>query len=410
MLRYATPLGTRFSVVATNEPDILDQPYMHHYRPDEPWSVLLEVGVEGRLDEERLAFAVEAAAARHPVTRAWLAQRSDPDTRHRWEIDDALERLLIEVVECVGDADLAHAREELLSFTPSLTSAPPFALLLAHHPGGDSVLLNLNHAAVDGLGALRLMGSILRAYAGVHDTCSALDPLEVSDISGGAGVIESDEASGYGFQLMRLESAAMLARRSGHATASDVLLAALGVAVRRWNERHGGDVNRIALMMPVNLRPGEWQTDAVGNLASYVTVHLGVGDQDDLDSAIPATAARTRRLKEDGVAGLIVHLHGDAGAGEPELSAAVPLAGNRVVDSAVLSNVGRLEGVPDLGGDAGAVRSVWFSPPGRMPLGASVGTATLGNELFVALRYRRALFDAGAAADFAALYREVLIS
>jgi hypothetical protein len=81
-----------------------------------------------------------------------------------------------------------------------------------------------------------------------------------------------------------------------------------------------------------------------------------------------------------------------------------------VVDSAVLSNVGRLEGVPDLGGDAGAVRSVWFSPPGRMPLGASVGTATLGNELFVALRYRRALFDAGAAADFAALYREVLIS
>jgi hypothetical protein len=81
----------------------------------------------------------------------------------------------------------------------------------------------------------------------------------------------------------------------------------------------------------------------------------------------------------------------------------IPLTGNRVVDTAVLSNLGRLDALP-------GVRSVWFSPPGRMPLGASIGTATLGGELFVTLRYRHALFDAPAAADFAALYREVLIS
>jgi hypothetical protein len=88
----------------------------------------------------------------------------------------------------------------------------------------------------------------------------------------------------------------------------------------------------------------------------------------------------------------------------------IPLTGNRTVDTAVLSNLGRLDALPDLGGEAGAVHSVWFSPPGRMPLGTSLGTATLGDELFVTLRYRRALFDAAAAAGFAALYREVLIS
>jgi hypothetical protein len=43
-----------------------------------------------------------------------------------------------------------------------------------------------------------------------------------------------------------------------------------------------------------------------------------------------------------------------------------------------------------------------------MPLGASLGAATHGDELFLCLRYRHALFDAPAAASFAALLREVL--
>jgi hypothetical protein len=85
----------------------------------------------------------------------------------------------------------------------------------------------------------------------------------------------------------------------------------------------------------------------------------------------------------------------------------IPLTGNVVVDTAVLSNLGRIERVPRLG-DAGAVREVWFSPPGRMPLGASLGAATLDDRMFVTLRHRHALFDAAAAADFVELYRRVL--
>jgi hypothetical protein len=64
--------------------------------------------------------------------------------------------------------------------------------------------------------------------------------------------------------------------------------------------------------------------------------------------------------------------------------------------------------VPNLGGDAGAIRAVWFSPPGRMPLGASFGVATLGEELFITLRYRHALLAPTAAAEFGSLYRDVL--
>jgi hypothetical protein len=52
---------------------------------------------------------------------------------------------------------------------------------------------------------------------------------------------------------------------------------------------------------------------------------------------------------------------------------------------------------------------VGFSPPGRMPLGASFGVATLGDQMWVTLRYRHALFDAEAAQEFLRLYARVLL-
>jgi NRPS condensation-like uncharacterized protein len=84
------------------------------------------------------------------------------------------------------------------------------------------------------------------------------------------------------------------------------------------------------------------------------------------------------------------------------------LTGGRLVDTAVLSNLGRLERVPRLGGTAGTVKDVWFSPPGRMPLEASLGAVTYNDELFLCLRYRHALFDAVGAAGFASVLRDVL--
>jgi NRPS condensation-like uncharacterized protein len=433
-------------MVAEAQLNILDELYLHLDRPDEPWSVQLEVGVEGRVDEERLAAAVQGAATRHPIARARLGDWSGTDRRYNWEIDDALPAIPVEVVDCAGDPCLAGARERLYAFSPPLDSPPPFTATLAHHPDGDAIMLNLHHGAGDGIGVLRLMASILREYTGQDDPEPPVDPLEVRDIGRlvgassfaerlrrGRALIEhvsrfatsptrvapdgGSARDGYGFELRRLDATeldAVLARREDGATANDVLLAALGIAIRRWNERHGADVDRMALMMPVNLRPPEWRTDVLGNFASYVTVHLAAEEQEDLPAAIRAVAEHTRKIKDDGVAGLIVdllELPGALPAGvKRRLQELIPLTGNLTVDTAVLSNLGRLDALPDLGGEAGAVRSVWFSPPGRMPLGASIGVATLGGDLFVTLRYRHALFDQQAAAGFATLYREVLIS
>jgi len=87
----------------------------------------------------------------------------------------------------------------------------------------------------------------------------------------------------------------------------------------------------------------------------------------------------------------------------------IPLTGNVVVDTAVLSNLGRVDDAPVLG-DAGAVRELYFSPPGRMPMGASLGAATLDGRLFLTLRYRHPLFDRPAAEEFVQLLRQVLLA
>jgi NRPS condensation-like uncharacterized protein len=433
------------SAAATADLNVLDELYLHLDREDEPWTVHLEVRAEGTVDEQRLERAVREAAARHPLARARLADARATDVRYRWEIAEELHEVPLEVTGCADDDDeLAAVRARLLSTTPPLDRPGPFTIALAHVPGGDSIVLNLHHAAGDGMAALRLMGSIARAYAGEDDPLPDLDPLEVRDVRAmvrpgsigeritrgraaldylARGVtpptrIESDgasDAAGYGFELIKLgpdEVKRVVARRSGGATVNDVLLGALAVAVRKWNEQHGGEAGTTYLMMPINLRPPEWRFEVVGNYASYVSVQLSPDDQEDLDGAIAAAADRTRRIKDDGIAGLIVDLFAAPTvlptAIKKRLQDLIPLTGNLSVDTAVLSNLGRLDAVPSLG-DAGCVKEVWFSPPGRMPLGASLGAVTLGDELFLTLRYRHALLGADGARDFANLLRRTLV-
>ena len=78
----------------------------------------------------------------------------------------------------------------------------------------------------------------------------------------------------------------------------------------------------------------------------------------------------------------------------------IPLTGNLVVDTASLSNLGVLGALP--------VQGAWFSPPGRMPLGAAFGAVTLDGRLHLTLRYRHAQLSAAAARALVASYREAL--
>jgi NRPS condensation-like uncharacterized protein len=425
----------------------LDELFLHLDHRDEPWVVHFEVRITGRFDADRLAAAVAAAAARHPIARASLASWRGADRGYRWAIADVLDAPLT-IVNCADEAELAAVRERLFCVSPSLAAAPPFIVVLAEAAGGDSLLLNLHHAAGDGIGAARLVLSILRAYAGVEDLLPPLDPLEVRDVYALAGAASPAERlkrrravwqqaaddwragpparlataggtnrPGYGFELLALsaeETEVFRGHRTPDTTLNDVLLAGLAVAIERWNREHHRPAHRIALTMPINLRPPEWRTEVLANLASYTTVSVGRGQRDDLGSALVAAGKVTRRIKEQRIAGTVVdQLRGLSTlplAIKRKLPLLIPLTGNVVVDTASLSNLGVLGDFPWLGDNAGAVQGVWFSPPNRMPLGASFGAATFDGRLHLALRYRRAQFDGDAAAAFAKLYRDVLSS
>jgi NRPS condensation-like uncharacterized protein len=426
--------------------NLLDEHFLNLDQEREPWGVHLEVRVSGRLDPGRLAEAIRAAALRHPMARAQLAPAHPADLAYRWEIVESLEQTPLTVVDCPDEAALADTREALFAVSPSVAVAPPFAVVVAQGPGGDTVLLSLHHAAADGVGAVRLMRSILRAYARVDDPVPPFDPLSVRNVLALAAARSGrerlarrralaraaaqrlgpitrvardggDRRPGYGFELLALsrdETAAVVAKHGEHATVNDVLLAALATAIGRWNRAHARHVGRMALTMPVNLRPAEWRAEVVGNFASYVSVPFAAGEHVDLAGAIDATAERTRRIKEDRLAGLVVDLLVGPSllpvAAKRHLQDLIPLAGDRIVDTASLSNLVRLDGWPALGAEAGRVEAVWFTPPGRAPLGAALGAATVDGRLHIAMRYPHTQFDRETAPAFTAVYREVLAS
>jgi len=423
----------------------LDELFLHLDHREEPWGIHFEVRIAGRFDADRLAAAVAAAAARHPIARARLASWRGSDLGYHWEIADVLDTP-VTIVDCADEAELAAVRERLYCVSPSLAVAPPFIVVLARSAAGDSLLLNLHHAAGDGLGAARLVLSILRAYVGAEDPLPALDPLEARDVDALTGAVSPAERRerrravwrqaaddwqagpparlaraggadypGYGFELIALsaeETEVVSSHRTAGTTINDVLLAGLAVAIERWNREHHRPTHRIALTMPVNLRPPEWRTEVLANLASYTTVSVGRGQRDDLATALEAAVKGTRTIKEHGLAGTVVdqlrRLRTLPVRVKQRLPALIPLTGNVVVDTASLSNLGVLDAFPWLGDDAGVVKAVWVSPPNRMPLGASFGAATLDGRLHLTLRYRRAQFDGAAATAFARLYRDVL--
>jgi NRPS condensation-like uncharacterized protein len=425
--------------------NLLDELFLTLDRRQEPWVVHMEARVTGRLDPDRLAAALAEAVRHHPIARARLAESRSTDRSHRWEILDELSEVPLHIAACADDAMLAQARERLFAFTPSLDVAPPFAVLLAHVPDGDAIVLNINHAAVDGMGAARLMRSILHAYAHVEDPDPPVDPLAVRDVRGLAGAASAaermvraralarhalshavpvarvagdggDERPAYGFELLsfsQAQTAAVVDQRPADATVNDVLVAALAVAITRWNHEHGRPAGRVSISVPVNLRPSDWRTDVVANFASYVTVSLAAHEHESLPEAIEATRRRTEAIKRDGLGGTVVDLLAGPATltvgAKRRLQNLIPLTGDVVVDTASLSNLGVVDGLPSLG-DAGSVRGLWLSPPGRMPLGTSFGVLTLEGRLHVALRYRHALFDEDAAKAFAGIYRDVLLA
>ena len=123
------------------------------------WSVHLEARVAGTLDETRCA---------RPSTPCWATGRPSTTARRR--------RVRRRRRPSSG------ARMELLREPVAMSEWPPLRVRLVHRPGGDVLLLNVNHAAADGFSAVRVLQSIADAYAGTDEAGPPLDFLAANDL------------------------------------------------------------------------------------------------------------------------------------------------------------------------------------------------------------------------------------
>ncbi len=402
------------------------------------WNVQFELGTDHRLAEARLRQAVLACCRRHPLTRARLTPSPHGETSYRWDVADEVDLDPLRGVECPDSATLDRLRTELYTPAISLGTSPGFRVVLAQRPRGDLVLLAASHILADGVGALRLLQTIARAYQGepdppdpvplaqARDLNSFLPPKtrsekwaryleglrrirEALDSPSRIVVVGGTDRDDFGFVFRPLDlsetSTPGLMQRPPGTTVNDVLLAALHVTVQVWNSKHGTPTGRIGVQMPVNVRPTDRAWDVVSNLTSMVSVSTAPDDRVDLTTATAAVAEQTSEIRRNNRA-FGLHDVLDVTKKAPlVVKCAVPklihLTGDRFVDTAMLSNLGRIPEPPTFTNrDDSEPPELWFSPPCDPACSVAIGIATIEKRLTLVNRYRYDQFDADAAEEF----------
>jgi NRPS condensation-like uncharacterized protein len=414
----------------------IDEMFIRLENPVRPITIQLEVRVEGRLDETRLRECIRAAAGRHHLARARLKPVAPDDATYFWVIDEELRLDPVRVVDSATAGPLDELRSEFYSGAIPLVESPPFRVLLVHDPGGDLIMLSVNHTACDGIGALRLMQSIGRAYAGVADPSVELDPTEALRLAVpqqglGAGdrvrdarlnlqqlgemrsraakmaAKDPSKETGYDVHTSALPvgplTGSELRRRLG-ATVNDVLLAAIHRTIDEWNEQQGGRTGRVAIGLPVNARPEDWRNEVIANFFTSETVSTSKGQRETPEACLAAVVKVTNSVKTR-TPGSALAAQTRQWGGRVRHRAAFAglfraLAGF-LNGTSTLSNLGR---VPSDWVDSGefAVSELRVSPP-VVGGAVSIGAISVNDVLHLSLRSNRAILSADATAAFADL-------
>lgn len=399
-----------------------DAAVLHLERASDPWNIQLELGSETRLDPARLRAALLAACRRHPLARARMISGAGHESTDHWEITELEEIPPIPVTEVASGGDLDRVRTELYSPPIALDRAPAFRAQIARTPDEDRLMFAVAHAMVDGIGLLRLLTSVARAYRGEEDPPDPIHLGAARDIEqviaatgnreragraleglrklGGAAKAparvakrSADSRAGGGFAHCELDPAAtsaLNARRPKGTTINDMLLSGVGRAITTWNGELGQDADKIQLFMPVSVRPREWATEIVSNLFSYVSVTTLAADRPTLEDGALAIAEQTQPLRRaarsGGTQDLLQLIDPLPLAVKRKMPHLLTLTGNRFVDTAVVSNLGRAPELP--GFESGAPSSVAFTPPYWSAASVSVGAITVEGTLHLGLRHR----------------------
>lgn len=426
--------------------NIIDEGFAHADDAAEPLTVQIEARSNGHLDVDRLHRAVVDALGRHPLARARMEPWVDDQLGYEWIVDDATQIDPFRSVATTPGDRLDDVRAEFYSRPLSLFESPPLRVLHVEHPDGDCVMVSIHHSASDGMGALRFLQSICRAYAGTDDPDSGVDPEAARMLAVPTDPPSLDDSfhrakmdfqrlvrqgalparlspsgattkPGYGVVTRTVAVGPLVAaplRAATGASVNDLLLTATSCAAGRWIEQEGDRADRVSIQMPMNARPAEWSRDVVANLVTVDAVSTSSAERQDVEACLRAVANWTEAVKRQGSGPALVALAAvprSGVLGRRMVAQWAIQAGAAFAETLVLSNLGRIpDDFADTGTDAKGLdlAAVHFSPPAPMPLGLGIGAAATGDQLVLTLRHRWALWSDEAAQQFADLLLEEL--
>ena len=291
--------------------------------------------------------------------------------------------------------------------------------------GGDRLVLIVDHAVTDGLGALELLRELLDVAS---NGPGALKPMPVpattgedSRCSGGSGAAATrrrpmfrqpariapqstaPSCAGFGYRMTALN----LGKAPGTATTNDVLMAATVLAVEQWNARHGRQGGSITVQMPISARKRSGRHSAIGNATGHATFSARVGTREPwrLLQEVTAASAAAKAAGATGFspaeAGVIALRWLPAGVRSAVLRRVGRVAAPWIMPTVTVSNLGPVDG--RLVGSDGlpfGVRSLYFLTTAGMPQGVAVTAAKLNGTLHVGLSFANELMDNAGAESF----------
>ena len=408
--------------------------------PQYPASVHIEIKAPGQLNAEKMQAAVYAALDMHPLALARKLPSKPRDKQLFWQITTTPGSSPFLVVEGGSDAGVSRVRNQLLSFQVPLHESPPLRVWLVRCDSGDHLILNVHHAAADGIGTLRFLRSILHAYNDQPDETADVDALKVRDLNqlySASNLVEqtrrltsfassmqsqmkentpisaSDglDSTGYGCFHLTLEAedvATLNPKEHTAGTFNDLLVAAMHAAVEIWNERQGDGSDILKVTSPVNLRPKEWWFEVFGNFAMAFATHTTPVDRESPAQLMTTITNQSHVAKEKGFAeAMLVGLGMNTKLPVWVKNLMFSNPGEKAPIGITLTNAGRITQELSFGDDGDAVE-VWMSPPAAMPDGLGLGITNYNGKIHLAFRHCYELFSDDAVADFAELYRETL--
>jgi NRPS condensation-like uncharacterized protein len=419
----------------------LEEAVYHVERMYTPWNIQVEIETRKHIDRDRLRAAVRDAYDVHPIAKARKRRGGQGGTDYDWEVPEKAP-VPLEAADA-SDADLDVLRQRFYGDGIDLSSAPPLRLLVVRNGGnaGDLLWFCASHVPMDGMGAYRILQTICTAYRGEEPTPGRFEFGESRGVLDGfrpdsrrrrARLLgktarrlghlfdppaklpgaDAPDVGGWRFRHRQIdrEVVSALLDDGMDASVNDHLLAAMHLTLDRWNREVGASAQKMSVMMPVNLRPREWFYEGVGFYTFFESIATQPTDRRDPETALDHITEQTQEVKQEKrYLGYLEWLNLVPDAVPLSVKKRLPKLldgpGERLLDTAVLSNLGRLpEPLPALSGEA--PESLWCTPPCWLPTPVSIGVVTVGDEMHLGFRYTQAAFDGEEADAFADCYCE----